>query len=91
MECIFGIVRKNEELSPIDKFNYVNSLLKAEAARAIQGLPLTNVNYNVAIDTLRERFGKPQTIIATHIDDLLKLPTLSTNCRVKKLLSVVDN
>ena len=82
MECIFGIVRKNEEMSPIDKFNYVNSLLEVGAAKAIQGLPLTNVNYNVAIDTLRERFGKLQTIIATNMDDLLKLPTLSPTCRV---------
>ena len=81
---------QNEEMSPIDKFNYLNSLLEGEAARAIQGLPLTNANYNVAVEILRERFGKPQTIIAAHMDDLLKLPTLSANCCVKELRAVLD-
>ena len=77
-------------MSPIDKFNYLKSLLEGEAARAIQGLPLTNANYNVAVEILRERFGKPQTIIAAHMDDLLKLPTFSANCRVKELRAVLD-
>jgi hypothetical protein len=77
-------------MSLIDKFNYLNSLLEGEAARAIQGLPLTNANYNVAVEILRERFGKPQTIIAAHMDDLLKLPTFSANCRVKELRAVLD-
>ena len=61
-----SLVHKNEEMSPIDTFNYFNSLLEGEAARAIQGLPLTNANYNVAVEILRERrFGKaakPQTM-----------------------------
>jgi hypothetical protein len=89
-ESFESLVHKNEEMSPIDKFNYLNSLLEGEAARAIQGLPLTNANYNVVVEILRERCGKPQTIIAAHMDDLLKLPTLSANCRVKELRAVLD-
>lgn len=38
-------VYKNDSLSTIDKFNYLNSLLKGAAARTIQGLPLNETNY----------------------------------------------
>ena len=67
-------------MSPIDKFNYLSTLLEDEAARAIQGLLLTNTNYNVVIDILKEKSGEPQTIITAHMDDLLKLPTLCSTC-----------
>ena len=77
-------------MSPIDKFNYLNSLLEGDAARAIQGLPLTNANYVVAVKILEERFEKPQTIMTAHMDDLLKLPTLSNNCHVRELRSVLN-
>jgi hypothetical protein len=38
-------VHKNENLSPIDKFNYLISLLERSAAEAISGLTLTASNY----------------------------------------------
>ena len=40
----------------------------------IQGLPLTDSNYDTAVSLLQERFGDPQTIISAHMDELLKLP-----------------
>ena len=74
-------------MSPTDKFNYLSTLLENEVSPAIQGLPLTNANYNVAIEILKDRFGKPQTIVTAH---LLKLPSLGSDCRVKDLRAVLD-
>jgi hypothetical protein len=68
-------VHDNPLLSPIDKFNYLNSLLEGAAARAIQGLSLTSANYEHAIVLLKERFGKPQRVITSHMDELLKIPS----------------
>ena len=65
-ELFESLIHKNSEMSPIDKFNYLSTLLEDEASRAIQGLPLTNANYNVAIEILKDRFGKPQTIVTAH-------------------------
>jgi hypothetical protein len=65
-------------------------LLEVEVASPIQGLPLTNPNYDVASDIMKEIFSKPQTIITAHMDDLLKLPSLSQICRVKDLRFVLD-
>ena len=56
-------IHSNTQLSTVDKFNYLHSLLEGPAARSIKGLTLTEANYESAIDLLRKQFGKPQKII----------------------------
>ena len=41
-------IDKNLELSDVEKMNYLNGMLKGDAARAISGLPLTEENYRKA-------------------------------------------
>ena len=82
-------IHDNKEISKIDKFNYLNSLLEGAALRAIQGLALTGANYDSAIEILKERFGKPQQIITAHMDEILKIP-LSTD-RLSSLRFVYDS
>ena len=67
-------IHVNQQLSLIDKFNHLHSLLEGQAARAIQGLTRTEANYNSAIEILQKRFGKPQNIISKHMDEMLKIP-----------------
>ena len=66
-------------MTQIDKFNHLNSLLEGQALRAIQGLTLTNANYQSAVKILHQRFGKPQQIISTHMDELLKIPACTSD------------
>ncbi len=68
-------IHSNTEISDVDKFSYLKSLLDGPASRAIQGLNLTNDNYTSAVELLKERFGKPQQIISAHMDELLKIHT----------------
>ena len=67
-------IDKNEELAEIHKFHHLHSLLKRSAARAIQGLALTSANFEKSIKALKQRFSRPQQIIAFYMDELLKLP-----------------
>ena len=83
-------VNKNPNISPIDKFNYLQGLLEGPAARVIQGLPLTEANYNVALNLLEERFRNTQHIISMHMDELLQLPTCSGN-KPAELRLICDN
>ena len=53
-------VDKNSDISGVDKMNYLTGLLKGEAARVIQGLPLSESNYQRAVDLLKECFGQKQ-------------------------------
>ena len=56
-----------------NSITYLNSLLKGTAYKTIQGLTLTDSNYNAAISMLKERFGNPQQIISAHMEALLKV------------------
>ena len=68
--------------------NYLCGLLKGEAGRVIQGLPLSESNYKRAVDLLKERFGQKQVLINAHMDALLKIPVATND--VKKLRSLYD-
>ena len=72
-------IHSNSQLTTIDKFNYLHSLVKGPAARSIKGLTLTEGNYKSAFDLLKQRYGKPQQIIAAHMDELLKIPNCTTD------------
>ena len=51
----------HDNLSKIDKFNYLRSLLEDSASQAIQGLALSSDNYDSAVEILEQRFGKNTT------------------------------
>ena len=64
--------------SPIDKFNYLKSKLRGDALSAISGYELSNSNYSVVVDVLKQRFGNPQLIVDAHYRSLSHLP-MATN------------
>ena len=65
-------VHSNPGLTKIDKFSYLVSLLEGTASRAIKGLPVTEENYDSVVDILKKRFGNPQKLISTQVEELLK-------------------
>ena len=67
-------VHENSKISKIDKFNYLHSLLEGAAALTIQGLSLTEANYDSAVELLKKRFGNTKYIIATHMEEIFRLP-----------------
>ncbi|XP_065886111.1 uncharacterized protein [Dysidea avara] len=71
-------IHSNTQLSTVDKFNYLHSLLEGPATRSIKGLTLTKANYESAIDLLRKPFGKPQKIIDAHME-IIKIPNCTTD------------
>ena len=56
-ETFESIVHNNEYLSDIHKSNYLKTLLEGPAAKAIQGLPMVEANYESAVELLKERYG----------------------------------
>ena len=69
----FHAVVHASELPDITKFSYLRSLLKGEAKAAVQGLSLTAAHYRIACDLLRDRFGRPERIVFSHIQELLNI------------------
>ena len=81
-------IDQNESLSDIEKLKYLNSKLTGEAKQAVSGILLSNENYRVAIDLLKERFGDKQTVINSHYSELINLTPASNN--TKSMHSLYD-
>ena len=70
-------IHKNPSLQPIEKFNYLRAQLENEALQSIEGLELTNTNYEVATILLKERYGNNQLIVDAHDTKLIVMPPAS--------------
>ena len=84
-------VHQNSAYSPVQKLYYLRQHLDGAAARSIQGLPLTTDSYEIAIQTLKERFGKDNLRKDTIIAKLLSLPAVGNTENLKSLRRLVDD
>ena len=73
----FNTAIHEKELSRIDKFNYLRSLLRNDVKEVLSGLETTDANYGTAIEFLQERYGKKQLIIHAHYAKLKEMPQSS--------------
>ena len=83
-------VHNNRELSDIEKFNDLSTLLEHSAREAISGLSLTSKNYREAIATLKKRFGSKQQIVNKHMDVLLHMEPVTSAWNIKALHCLFD-
>ena len=83
-------VHNNTKLAPIDKFNYLNSLLVKSASEAISGLSLTAANYDEAVAILKRRFGNKQLIINRHMETLLNINSVKSGLNIQALRQLHD-
>lgn len=72
-------IHSNDELSRVDKFNYLRSLLEGPAFEAIQGSMLSSANYQDAISILKKRFGYWQLIVSKHTESLLNIDSVASD------------
>lgn len=69
-----SLVHSKSNLSNIQKFHYLKSSLKGEASEFLQGIEITDDNYEEAWDLLKERFHNERIITQKHIRALFELP-----------------
>ena len=87
-------IHSKRDISDIDKFSYLRSFLAPVALETISGLTLSSQNYSEAIDLLKNRYGNPQTLINSYMEQFVNLETVTkTNdvIRLRKLLNKVEN
>lgn len=81
----------SSNIATVNKFSYLQSLLHGEAATSIRGLSLTADNYNTAKEILVRRFGKPERIVFSHIQNLLQINHKTNNGSVTALWKLYDD
>ena len=77
-------IDKNENLSNVQKFTYLQGYLEGPALKCIEGMTLSNENYMQALKQLKDRYGSPQLITSTHMSNLLKLEKVFNSKNVKE-------
>ena len=83
-------VHENEQITDCQKLTYVMNSLGGSAYKALEGLAITGKNYENAIETLKDRFGKKQFVVNAHMQELLTLNN-APNELVPQLRSIFDN
>ena len=64
------------------------------ALETISGLTLSSQNYSEAIDLLKYRYGNPQTLINSYMEQFVNLETVTKSndvIRLRKLFNKVEN
>ncbi|XP_045463718.1 uncharacterized protein LOC123673282 [Harmonia axyridis] len=75
-ETFDAFINQNKMLTDIQRFFYLQSSLKGEAAQIIASLNATEANYKIAWDLLRERYQNRKAIINSHMKAIFDLPNI---------------
>lgn len=70
-------IDRNENLTPVQKLQYLRSTLTGNAAACIAALPMTDSSYHAAIELLKKKFDSPRRVILKHCDAIHAYPRLS--------------
>ncbi|KAH7969957.1 hypothetical protein HPB52_023090 [Rhipicephalus sanguineus] len=84
-------VHENCTLSNIERFLYLRAVLTGRAAAAVSDIQASEQNYDYAIKTLKERFGRQDVLVQEHLTQLLNLQTVKRLDDVNALRRLHDN
>ncbi|KAG8171730.1 hypothetical protein JTE90_003200 [Oedothorax gibbosus] len=83
-------VVKNQNLSDAQRLQYLVGSVKDDALRVIQSsLPITDSNFQIALDLLEERYSNKRQLVFTLIRQIFDIPQC-TREDASQLLSIVD-
>eukprot|EP00731_Ephydatia_muelleri_P024186 Em0016g457a len=89
-ESFEAAVDKNSDLSGVEKFNYLSSLLEGTAKEAVSGLSLTEANYAGAVSMLKKRFGSTQQIIPPELQLILSRKVSEEDWNLQTLMAAIE-
>lgn len=84
------VIDNDEELTKIEKFQYLRSNLCGPALDSIHSLELSDINYDKAIDILKRRFDNKRLNFQAHIRDIVALDNVEVGS-VNKLRCLSDS
>nr|XP_012215644.1 PREDICTED: uncharacterized protein LOC105668048 [Linepithema humile] len=72
-----SMIHSDGRIDPIAKFQYLQGLLSGEAAKVLDGLEVSNVNYEAAWELLSKRYQNKNLMIHKHIGEIIEYPRLT--------------
>ena len=77
-DTFLSLVSDSTTIPNIQKFHYLVSAINWDAKRVIQHISVSEQGFRVAWEILVERCKNERLIINTHIDNIMKLPCLTS-------------
>lgn len=74
-----GIIDCHEHLTPLQKFQYLKSLLRGEAANLINSIAVNADNYHRALGILVKRYENKLLAINFHIQNIMSVAQITRN------------
>lgn len=81
-DTFLALIHSNNSLTNVQKFYYLQSCLKGEAAQVISSILVTDLNYEIAFNLLRERYENKRLIVHSHLRAIFDMPSVGKNCHV---------
>lgn len=72
-----SLIHNNTNLNDIQKFHYLKSAIKGEAASVIHSIEVSADNYATAWTLLKDRFENKKLIIFNHVKAIFDLPNIT--------------
>ena len=72
------------------KLEYLKCRCEGAEYQAIAGLELTNENYEVAVNVVKQRFGQRQDVLNAHMDALVYINTVHKIAEISELRTFYD-
>lgn len=84
-----SLIHNNKRLTNVEKFHYLKASLSGEAAKLIDSLELTEQYYDIAFQTVIDRYDNKKQIIKNHTRALLNLPT-ACKSNIRDILDTIQ-
>ena len=72
LDSFDGAVHSNASLSDVQKLHYLKGALKDEPFRLLSHLTITNANYSVARELLKDRYADVKMISHAHLEAIFE-------------------
>lgn len=85
----FNTIDKRQ-MAPGDKLQYLKGLLRGEAQHLLSNIPVTDRNYEIALEALKNRYDHKREIVFAYINRLLNQPNARTEKDLRKLVDTTN-
>lgn len=82
-------IHQDDELSSMQKHQYLIGVLQGEARKVIEDYSISNENYESAWKLLKDTYDNQLAIIETHVEQLLNMPEIPRDNKVEGIKQLV--
>ncbi|XP_062542527.1 uncharacterized protein LOC134210502 [Armigeres subalbatus] len=72
-DTFLALIHSNSDVAAIQKFHYLRAALKGEAAQLIESIAICSANYNLAWQTLVDRYANEYLLKKRHLQALFEI------------------